>query len=213
MKAQSTLKILALPNSSIKNLKYGELLNAVPELNALLKKKPWATIRRVPAKLLLELCKQELQKRRDQFAADDAFLCSWINTADTHDPGLRLLVTKAGLFTEEELSKTKLAMNLSKEDLISIHNSLHDHNQTLVVVGNTIYNIKVHPDKRYRYVHINGITWAEQWKHKPGSPFAKRAQKGDLITWGVKGVGRGPWAHIESVMKDGKLQEPKIISS
>lgn len=82
-----------------------------------------------------------------------------------------------------------------KLEYIRIHEALHSPAKNHITINCQMYPIKK-ATNGCRSVSYDGILWMEQNKNK-SSEYAKRAQKGEKITWGIRGVDMGSWILID----------------
>ena len=76
-------------------------------------------------------------------------------------------------------------MTLSKNDYVTIHQTIHNKKQSNVTINGTKYPVSL--DKHgYRCVKIPAIgTFIEQNPNK-STAYSKRAKAGEFITWLIK---------------------------
>jgi hypothetical protein len=71
--------------------------------------------------------------------------------------------------------------SLSDEDIIKIHQTIHDSTQEKITIGDTVYDISI-GNEACRFVRINDVTYIEQNKEKK-TKYAKMALQGRHVTW------------------------------
>lgn len=81
--------------------------------------------------------------------------------------------------------------SLSDENIIKIHNAIHDRAQEKVNIGGIEYEISI-GSAMCRFVRINDITYIEQNKEKK-TKYARMALEGKKITWITHG---GQWGLV-----------------
>jgi len=86
----------------------------------------------------------------------------------------------AQLLVPEEMD-IKKSHNLSNEDVLKIHNAIHDKTQSVVNVNGKDWDVAV-GDAGCRFVRIDGLVFIEQNKEKD-TKYARMALEGKLITW------------------------------
>ncbi len=82
------------------------------------------------------------------------------------------------------LTKTMDEMVFGTEDLLKIHNAIHDANAESVEIFGQSHRVAV-GNAGCKFVRVHGITFVEQNKKK-SSQYARMALKGKKITWIVK---------------------------
>lgn len=78
------------------------------------------------------------------------------------------------------------------EILFIIHKAIHNREQTSVQIEDETFPINEN-EHQCRYIDYKGVRYIEQRKDK-SSRYAKRANAGHLITWGMR---PGKWTQIE----------------
>lgn len=105
----------------------------------------------------------------------------------------------------------KPATKLSDEELLKVHQAVHDSSQSSVEIGGTMYDIAV-GKAGCRFVRIDKVTFIEQNKEKK-TKYAKMALDGKMVTWVVT---NGTWGLLiddEVVRKGTRLSDSQEPSS
>jgi len=102
--------------------------------------------------------------------------------------GLTLEEEEAQLLLPEEITSEE---RITDDEILSIHNAIHDHSKTQVVVGGESNDISV-GNAGCRYVRVGGLTFIEQNKEKD-TKYARMAIEGKSLTWICK---QGRWGLI-----------------